>query len=258
VIDLHNHILPGLDDGAADMEETLAIARQFVSEGVVRVAATPHANPSRPVPGQAARVQSLVAEVQAALGDAGVSLEVLVGNEVMLSPDTPDLLQRGEILALGGSRAVLVECNFDQRPLYLEMTLFQLQVAGYQPVMAHPERYSFVQRHPGSIEDLVRRGIVLQLNAGSLAGGYGPAAERTARTLLMQGRYSTAASDRHHPGSERSLASLHDRLVRLANVDVADLLLYHNPLRLLTDETPTLPDPLLAKQGSLFSRLFNR
>ncbi|MGI8825793.1 MAG: tyrosine-protein phosphatase [Chloroflexota bacterium] len=258
MIDLHNHILPGLDDGAADLEESVDIARRFVEEGVATVAATPHFNPFRPDQnGQPVRER--VEEVQAALRSRRIDLTVLSGNEILLSPDLPDLLRSGAALSLGDSTAILVEFSFEHRPTFLEDTLFRLEVAGYRPVLAHPERYGYVQRDVDSTADLAGRGVALQLTAASLFGGYGQRARRTAEHLLLRGRYACAASDRHHPEQARSLRDLHNKIAQLRDIETADLLLIENPRRLLDGERVRLPAPVEEpRQRSFLNRLFPR
>jgi protein-tyrosine phosphatase len=258
MIDLHNHILPGVDDGAVDMRESVAIAQQFVTEGVRQIAATPHLDPLRGTGPGRETVERLVADVQSAIEDAGVELVVVPGQEIFLTPDVPALFEQGDLLPLGDSRAVLVECSLDQRPLYLDDTLFRLQLAGLQPVLAHPERYSFVQRDVATVDGLVDRGVVLQLTAPALLGEYGGTVRRTAERLLLRGSYAIGSSDRHHPGRERSLSDLHNRIEELVGMDVAELLLRTNPRRLLDGQSPLPVEPAERKRPSLASRLLRR
>lgn len=258
MIDLHNHILPAVDDGAADIAESLAIARQFVAEGVGRVAATPHYDPLRRGGPTATEVGELVGTLRAALADARVPLEIDVGHELLLTPEAVDLLQTGTVSPLGRTRFVLVEVSLSalERPLYLDDTLFRLQIDGFRPILAHPERYAFVQRDPASVDNLVSRGVVLQLTAPALLGEYGRTVRRTATELLQRAAYSVAASDRHHPGPKRSLADLAECLRTLQpNEDLAALLLSTNPTRILDSREPIAPDPI-ARRNSLLGRLF--
>src|SRR5947209_7068401 len=111
MIDLHNHILPGVDDGADDLLESVEIARQFAAEGVTCIVATPHLDPLRGTGPGRARVEQLVDEVRAAIRDEGIELTVLAGQEVFLTPEVPRLLEAGDAFPLGASRAVLVECS---------------------------------------------------------------------------------------------------------------------------------------------------
>lgn len=258
MIDLHNHILPGIDDGAADLDESIEIARQFVSEGVTRVVATPHLDPLRERGPSAVEVRRLVNDVREALHHAGVDLTILPGNELFLTPEAPALVQAGQVLTLGESKTLLVEISFDLRPLYLEDTLFRLELEGFGVVLAHPERYAFIQRDVSAVDALIDRSIPLQLTAPSLLGEYGPVIQRTSEQILRRGGYALAASDRHHPGSKRSLALLAERLTAMGDADLADLLLKENPGRLLAGKPLIQPEPLVAEERSFFARLFNR
>jgi protein-tyrosine phosphatase len=263
LVDLHNHILYGVDDGAAELEESLDIARQFVSEGVTRIAATPHYkadNPPERRGADAQIVRSKVAELQPALDDAGIALSVLPGNEIYLTPESPDLLTAGRVCSLGGGTTALVELSLmsGKRPLYLDDLIFRLQLAGYQVVLAHPERYGFVEKDTSALDTLVQGGLLLQLTAPALLGDYGGGIRRTAERLLRRGCYSLAASDRHHPGTNRSLAALHERLTQSIDGETADLLLCENPARVL-DSEPVIQAELSTDTGSsLFGRMLGR
>jgi len=241
VIDLHNHILPGLDDGAAHLEESLEIARRFVAEGVTQVAATPHLNPMEGTGARLPDVLEGVARVRAALEGAGIPLDVVPGSEVYLTPDVPELLGAGEIATLGGSRAVLVELPFHGRPSYVEDVLEWIVAAGFTPVLAHPERSSWLAGDAGAVDWLLRREVPLQLTAAPLLGGYGSGIQRTAMSFLQGGAYSLAASDRHHPEQARSLADLHAAIAKATDEETADLLLSENPARLLAGEPVVRP-----------------
>jgi protein-tyrosine phosphatase len=256
MIDLHNHILPGVDDGAADLAESLEIARQFVSEGVTQAAATPHYNPEGGTGPDRIDLCRKVEALQAALVHEAIPLTILPGHELYLTPDSPSLLGSGLVAPLGTSNAVLVEVSFDQRPLYLQDTFFHLQLAGYRPVLAHPERYAFVQRDTACVDELVEKGVILQLTAPSLLGEYGPRVRHTAEQLLRRGAFALAASDRHHPGPLRSLSELHDRLAQVADIGLADLLLQENPARLLAGRELIRAEPPKTGQPSLLARLF--
>ncbi|HEX6507925.1 MAG TPA: CpsB/CapC family capsule biosynthesis tyrosine phosphatase [Chloroflexota bacterium] len=263
LIDLHNHILYGMDDGAASLEESAEIARQFVSEGVTRIAATPHFNADNPADRRgpdAAMVRMRVSELGLALEQENVPLSILPGNEVYLTVDVPALVADGIVCRLGDGPGLLVELSLmsNQRPLYLDELVFRLQLDGAQIVLAHPERYPFVDRDVACLDTLVAGGLLLQLTAPALLGEYGPGIRRTAERLLRRGSYSLAASDRHHPGPDRSLAALHERLSETIDVETADLLLCENPARVLEDRPIVSAAPPPKEQPSLFERMLGR
>lgn len=245
MIDLHNHILPGVDDGATSLEESLDIAGQFLSEGVRTVVATPHLDPLRGNGVAPSVVGEKVETLTIALREAGIPLEVLPGQEIFLVPEVPDLLSAGRARTLADSGYVLVEVDFNQRPLYLEDTLFRLQSDGVQPILAHPERYLYLQRSPELVDNLLSRGIALQLTAPAILGEYGPAVRRYATHLLRYGAYSLLSSDRHHPGAQRSLAAARQRIAQVAGDEVAGILCDRNPKRVLAGAQiePAVPPP---------------
>ncbi len=256
MIDLHNHILAGVDDGAADMEESLAIARQFLSEGVATVAATPHLDALNGRGPSGPDVRERVQALNRALGEAEIGLAVLPAQEIFLTPDVPALLERGAAIPVAGGPWVLLELPFDHRPLYLDDTLFRLELAGYRPILAHPERYTFVRNDSTSLDDAVGRGLLLQLTAPSLLGEYGASIRRTAEHLLRAGMYGLAASDRHHPGTSRSLTAARDRITSLTDEGTTELLLETNPMRVIAGQEIDLPEPSHPPSRSLLGRLF--
>ncbi|GAC1444184.1 MAG: tyrosine protein phosphatase [Chloroflexota bacterium] len=261
MIDLHNHILPGVDDGAVDLAESLHIARQFAAEGVTIIAATPHLDPLRGRGPDAATAREMTNNLQQAVWSADIDLTIVPGHELFLTPEAPSLLVNNVALCLGRGRSVLVEVSLtaSERPLYLDHTLFRLQLDGFQPIVAHPERYGFVRHDSSSVDELVSRGIAFQLTAPSLLGEYGASTRRLSEELLAKGVYALASSDRHHPGSHRSLKALHQRLADIGGENAADLLLKENPARLLNGDDWTRLDPLPRRQrGSVIGRLFVR
>jgi protein-tyrosine phosphatase len=260
MIDLHNHILWGLDDGAVDFDESLEIARQLVVEGVQRVAATPHVNPQQDDHPSTALIRTRIRDVQAALDAQEIPLSIVPGNELYLTPDAPALVTSSQICRLGDGQSVLVELSLlmDQRPLYLDDTIFRLQLAGFQVVLAHPERYAFVQRDTQSLDAIVERGLLLQLTAPALLGEYGPPVRKTAERLLARSVYRLASSDRHHPGPNRSLAALSERIEHLTNRQTAESLLYDNPARILNGDEVAAAKPVQPRQRTFFDRILRR
>lgn len=258
LIDLHNHILPGLDDGAADLAESLDMARQFVAEGVTTIVATPHLDPLNDRGAAAAVVREAVRRLGSALADADIPLQVLPGSEIFLTPDVPALLRDGVAAPIAGGPWVLVELPFNQRPVYVEDTLFRIEAAGFRPILAHPERYSFVQADVATLDDFVDRGIVLQLTAPALLGEYPRPIRLAAEALLARGSFALASSDRHHAGSRRSLAALRGRIIELRDERTADLLLVTNPGQVISGAEVTLPGPATKTSRPRWSRWLGR
>lgn len=174
------------------------------------------------------RVEQAVDAVWPVLQESG--LQVIIGFEIMLDPRVPQRLQHDQRLSLGGSKAVLVEVPFLSWPNYTEEVIFAMQLAGYRPILAHPERYDAVQENLPLATSLASRGVVLQLTYASLAGVLGAAAKRTAERLIDQDLPIILASDAHGPGQR--LQAVPDGLRR------AEQLVGRDRLRQMTTDAP--------------------
>ncbi|HJZ60849.1 MAG TPA: CpsB/CapC family capsule biosynthesis tyrosine phosphatase [Miltoncostaeaceae bacterium] len=211
MIDLHAHLLPGIDDGPEHMDVAVAMARRALDVGTQTVVCTPHRSPRhRTAP---ALVHEAVAELRRALAGAGVPLEVLPGLEIAMSevPGMGDDELRAATLG-GGGRWLLIEMPFKGWPIELSDMLADLEIRGFSAVIAHPERASSVQTSPDRVRDLVGRGALLQLTAGSLAGDLGPGPLRAGMALARAGLAHLIASDMHGvrwrpPGLSEGLAA---------------------------------------------------
>jgi protein-tyrosine phosphatase len=199
LIDLHSHILPGLDDGARTMEEAVEIARAALGDGIEAIAATPHVRDDYPT--EAATMERRVGELQAALAEAQVPLRLLTGGEVAI--DRLVRLEREDLkrFGLGGNpNFLLVEFPYYGWPLDLADQLFRLQLVGITPVLAHPERNADVQADPERLERIVESGTLVQLTAASLDGRLGRSPRETGLRLVSLRLAHLIASDAHHPG----------------------------------------------------------
>ena len=202
MIDLHAHLLPALDDGPASLAESVEMARAAWDSGTRTMVCTPHMSERyRTAPGE---VHEGVARLRTALTDADVGLGILAGGEIALDrlarmSDT-DLL----MASIGGEgRWLLLEMPFRGWPIALGQILRDLEMRGYGAIIAHPERADAIQRSPDRMRDIVGRGALVQLTAGSFLGEHGPAARRTALMLLAGGAAHLLASDAHSAGPWR-------------------------------------------------------
>jgi protein-tyrosine phosphatase len=242
VIDIHLHPLPFLDDGAAGWDEALEMATDAVEDGVEAWIATPHWTGRV---GERDKVTATAAELVQRLEQQRISLQVYVGQEVILTPDIAEALGEGRALTLAGTKYVLLETAQFERGAYVESALFKLQSHGYRVILAHPERLPSWQTDQRDLRELVYRGCHLQVNAGSLAGSFGSAAQRTAERLLKLGWVSFLASDGHSPDHRPPLLSAAtERVAQLIGAEAVDKLVNENPRRLLAGEylPPVTPE----------------
>jgi protein-tyrosine phosphatase len=198
VIDLHAHILPGVDDGPRTWGESLQILRTMAADGVAAVAATPHVRDDYFT--TAETMERLVLELRGKVGDAGIALEVLTGGEIGLS--VLDRLDEDELrrFGLGGNPScLLLEFPYYGWPLGLEDAVARLVRCGTTPVVAHPERSAEVQAAPERLSRAVEAGAIVQLTAASLDGRLGRASRAAGLELLERGLAHLVASDAHTP-----------------------------------------------------------
>ena len=171
MIDIHAHILPGIDDGAEDMYDTLEMARMAADSGVDKIIATPHCN----IPGMYGnyfgreyidRYESVVRAVR----KEKIPIEILPGMEVFSTEDLPELIVNHKIMPLNQSRYILMEFAFDEDPGFADSILKRVEEVGARPVIAHAERYEFIQDYPQIAYRWFRKGYVIQANKGSFLG----------------------------------------------------------------------------------------
>jgi protein-tyrosine phosphatase len=220
LIDLHSHVLPGLDDGAVDLDEAVAICEQSAADGIEVLAATPHVRDDHPT--TVAQMEAALAAVRAAVGD---TIVVLPGGELALPElDRPDDELRRFGLA-GNRRVLLVEPPFYGWPPELADCIERLRLAGFASVLAHPERNDEVQRSPELLEPLVGSGVLVQLTASSVDGRFGGRSHDSAFELIERGLAHLIASDTHGslrtPGIAAAAEAVGDEaLARWLTVDV--------------------------------------
>jgi protein-tyrosine phosphatase len=232
MIDLHSHILRGIDDGARTLDDSLDIARAAVRNGIVAIAGTPHVRDDWPT--EATLMEERVAELRAALEADGIPLDVVSGGEISIGRLTlldPDELRR---FALGGSRYLLVETPYYGWPHVLPQLLYSLQNQGFAPVLAHPERNPDVAERPQVLVPLVESGVLIQVTAASLDGRIGRRAFECARLLIREGLAHLLASDAHH-ASVREVG-MAEAATRVGNPALARWLTWDVPAAILADE----------------------
>jgi len=203
--DIHCHILPGIDDGAEDLDTALAMAQAAVKAGFKTLIATPHYETycfenTREV------VLAQVADFQSALTREGIPLQVLPGSEVMLGPEIPKLLAQQRLMTLRDEcRQLLVELPLQTFPLWAEAVLYEIQLQGIQTLLAHPERYQWLDSRLDWLYEYKEKGGLVQGNLGSLIGKYGGRAEKKAQLMLREGLADFWGSDAHSVHSYESL-----------------------------------------------------
>lgn len=235
MIDLHAHILPGLDDGAADLAQSLALARLYVAAGFNYVVATPHGIVGEMAVGYAQTIRESTEQLNRELRRCALPLQVGPGMEATLDPRLPDLLAKGVVLTLAGKGHLLVETPFGRLPLGWRNLVFDLKAQGTSVLFAHPERCEQFVAQPDLVKELVAAGACLQVNWDSFAGAFGRRSMHLAHWLADNGLIHCLATDSHnpqsrHPGRVNRIAAELKERIGAANLD---LICQENPRRAL-------------------------
>lgn len=198
MVDLHCHILPGLDDGSPDLETSLEMAQVAVGDGIDTIVATPHVASGSPL--SPAQIRTATQAMNVVLREHDIHLVVLPGAEVEAQTRLPELVRGGQVVTLGDKgRHLLIEIPLVGIPQLLEQMCFELQLVGITPVLAHPERTELGSRKREILETLVQRGCILQANVDSVLGHNGRRIRRLTLDLLRSGLVQVLSSDAHDP-----------------------------------------------------------
>ena len=250
MLDLHCHMLPGIDDGATDLEMALAMARMAAADGIRTVACTPHIYPGM-YENTAEGIRAAIVAFQAQLDAAGIDLRLVEGADVHLAPDLIQSLRAGRVPTLAGSRYLLLEPPHHVAPPRFEDAVFEMMTAGYVPVITHPERLTWVETHYDLFLRLVRRGAWMQITAGALTGRYGRRVRYWGERFLGEGQAHLLATDAHHPERRPPLlAEARDAAARLVGEAEAIHMVQTRPAGIVANADPaTLPKHLAATPG---------
>ena len=245
MIDLHCHILPGVDDGASDLSVSLDMAKAFVAQGVTVVACTSHILPGL-YHNSGPALREATQHLQGILDEEGISLRLATGADVHMAPDFVAGLRSGRLLSLADSRYVLVEPPHHSAPPQLEDFFFKLVLAGYVPILTHPERLSWVPSRFETMRRLVQSGVWVQITAASLAGVFGRDALYCAHRMLDEGLVHVVATDAHDAERRRpDLARGRELAAKRVGAEEAQRLVVTRPLAALEDAAPaSVPRPL--------------
>jgi len=222
MIDIHCHILPNVDDGPTNLEETLEMCRMALADGITTIVATPHQQ-NGVYNNSSASILKNVETVSLALKKEDIPLEILPGADVYIEVNTGEKITQGEIMTLNNTRRYfLLEFPAHTTPPNIDKIIFDLLLKNITPILTHPERIIEVQEHPGRIYDLVSQGVLSQITAMSITGEFGRLVQKCAKTLLKHNLAHIIASDAHSVNSRPPILSKAVNVVgRMLGEDVA-------------------------------------
>jgi protein-tyrosine phosphatase len=242
MIDLHSHILPGIDDGAKTIEDSVEMARIAVENGTTVIAATPHVIEGKWLP-EWSVIKRLCAELSSELKRENIALTIVPGAEVALNMDILDKIKGPGPYCINGGRYMLVELPATHIPQYVNEFFFTLQARGINPILAHPERHPEIARNPEVIVEWVSKGILMQVNGPSLVRKMGDRAMKTAEVLLNSNLVHFFGSDTHGPKSRTPrLTDAVEKSIALVGEEKNRQILFANPLNIINSEDIIIAD----------------
>ena len=206
-VDMHSHLLPGIDDGAKSLQDSIDLIAALKAMGFRKLITTPHIMSHR-YPNNAEIIQKALSQVKRELRRQHIDIEIEAAAEYYLDDHLYELILKGEILTFGDNY-LLFEMSYAMAPVDLDIIIFEMQCAGYQPVLAHPERFRHMHNHFEKYEALKERGVLFQLDTNSLNGYYSKSVQKMAMKLVDEGMIDLIGTDTHH---QRHISSLEETL----------------------------------------------
>lgn len=245
--DIHSHIIYGVDDGAASIEESVEMARYAAADGVDVIIATPHYIEGLYINDYEDNLIRLNM-IKKELDKAGIKIRIYLGNEVRITPELCGLIKSGKVAALNNSRYILVELPFLDIPFYTEKVLFDLEIEGYKAILAHPERNERIINHPDILYRLIKQGAYVQMSISSIEGKYGKRVRKAALLMLQHHMVHFIGTDSHSPHKEKARIKALSEMLSYYYQDKAIDLLFNNPDKIINNELVRIDEPEKVKK----------
>lgn len=223
-VDMHSHLVPGIDDGAQTVEDSVALVERLMEMGYRGAVTTPHVKFDH-YPNTTETINTGLLVLQQTLKERNINFPIRAAAEYYIDDHFMEQLDTEPLLTVTDNQ-VLVELSFMMEPVGLHDILFKIQTRGYRPILAHPERYAYYHETPHVYEELRDRGCILQLNINALTGYYGRSVKHVAEDMLKKGLYEYCGSDMHHIKHADVLQSV----LRSSNMDKMKQTRFLNPL----------------------------
>lgn len=235
-IDIHSHIIPGVDDGARNMETSIRMLQIAAGDGISQIILTPHNKPGHH-PMDFSKTASKVEELQNRLLDNNIAIKLYIGNEIYYRSELVWEIENGQAATLAGTHYVLVEFSPLDDYDYIRSGIYTLLMNGYRPVLAHAERYRNIRVKKSGLDDLAEMGCYIQLNADSIMGKYGFEIRQYTRKLLKKELVHFIATDAHDATKRvPKLSACAEYITKKYGEEYASYLLYDNPYKAIRDK----------------------
>lgn len=233
-VDIHSHILYGIDDGSKSLEESKEIIKQHIEMGFKDIVVTPHYIENSDYITNNEEKEKILKTLKKEFND----INIYLGNEVFINNNIEELLNNNEISTINGSKYLLIELPLHNKIKNATDIIYELRIKGIIPIIAHPERYEFVQKNPDSVDELIEEGAILQSNYGSIIGVYGEHAKKTMKKLLKKNVISVLATDIHFPNNKiyLNMDTIRKKLTKIISEEKLKELTILNPKKIINNE----------------------
>ena len=250
MVDIHTHIIPSVDDGSIDISDSINILRNAKKSGYTAIVATPHYIEGSYIANNKEK-NKLIEAIRSEAKIQNIDIEIYLGNEIFITENIEKLLNYGKVSSINNSRYILIELPRSGGTYGLQSCIFNLFSLGYIPIIAHPERYSFVQKNPNQLIDYIEQGVLFQLNSGSLLGCYGKSAHKTSKILLKHNMIHFIATDTHSSKSSSydQTAEVYKLVSKLVGVENANNLMTQNPINVINNGKIVISQPMEYNKG---------
>lgn len=250
MIDLHSHILHGIDDGASDIAMSVEMAKMAIADGTTHIACTPHIMPGI-YDNDTSIIQQKMSELKDALKQQGLPLNLIIGADVHIGPTNVQGLQAGYIPSLNGTRYFLFEPSHHVMPPKIVEFSKKILTDNYIPILTHPERLTWIENHYDKMVEMDELGVPIQLTAASITGRFGDRAKYWSERMLDEGRVDIIASDAHNlksrpPGLSKAFEIISARLGEAAAIQIV----HENPKLIIENQPLPKKTRTIAKKGS--------
>ena len=255
MIDLHTHILAGVDDGAQSLEESAAILRSMAAKGVKKVTATPH-YPLYNGEDYLTFIQEKINFLRKKAAEEELEIEILSGSEILINQHTAEALYKEQLLTLNDTDYILLETRLNNLPSYFENLIHDIRAMGYQIIIAHPERYTYIQKDYQKLYRWVEEfELKLMLNSSSILGKHGSKTQETAETLLELGLAQLMASDTHQ--ITKRTFTLDQGLQKAESLKPGSSQFFINNAQSVVNNQPLKSMEIKRKEPSLVNKIFS-
>lgn len=251
MIDLHCHIIPAIDDGSRNLEESKEMAKEAENSGFTHIFCTSHFMEEEYILKN--KNQALLNKLREDLLRESIDVNLYNGNEVYISKGIISWIKKNKFQTLNNSKYILMELPMAKKPSYTDEIVFQILLQGYTPIIAHPERYEFVQEDPNILIEFIKSGVLFQMNYGSIIGAYGKRVEKTATILLKSNMIHFFGTDTHR---KNSIYTKMDKIIlkikKIIGEETFEKLSTLNPKTVAENKDLKITEPLVHKKHFLF------